>query len=240
MNILVTICARGGSKGIPMKNIKDIAGKPLIGYTIEVAQKFQDAFSNVDVVLSTDSEKIRKVAALFGLNSDYIRPDYLANDTVGKVDVIADVLRFYEIQKNIKYDYVLDLDVTSPLRNLDDLVNAFKILEANSYANNLYSVSPAARNPYFNMVEQHENGYYYLVKELQGNIYSRQVAPVVYDMNASFYFYCAMFFDKGYKSTETDKTLVYIVPHICFDLDNPLDFDFMSFLLENNKLDFKL
>ena len=240
MNILVTICARGGSKGIPMKNIKDIAGKPLIGYTIEVAQKFQDAFSNVDVVLSTDSEKIRKVAALFGLNSDYIRPDYLANDTVGKVDVIADVLRFYEIQKNIKYDYVLDLDVTSPLRNLDDLVNAFKILEANSYANNLYSVSPAARNPYFNMVEQHENGYYYLVKELQGNIYSRQVAPVVYDMNASFYFYCAMFFDKGYKSTETDKTLVYIVPHICFDLDNTLDFDFMSFLLENNKLDFKL
>ena len=239
MKILVTICARGGSKGIPGKNIKMINGKPLIWYTIQTAKQFQKVVEGVDIVLSTDSEEIMKVAAECGLQSDYKRPAYLANDTCGKMDAIKDAVLHYEKQYKKIYDYVLDMDVTSPLRNVDDLLAALDYFQNEKEAVNLYSVSPASRNPYFNMVEQKPNGFYNLVKDDVLSL-SRQSAPVVYEQNASFYIYRRVFFDLGYKSSDTDRSTIYLVPHICFDLDNPLDFEIMSFLLENNKLDFKL
>ena len=239
MNILITICARGGSKGIPGKNIKMMNGKPLIWYTIQTAKKFQNTVPNVDIVLSTDSDEIRKVAKECGLDSDYKRPDYLANDTCGKMDAIKDALLHYENQYGKRYDYLLDMDVTSPLRNVDDLLAAFKIIEEEKGAINLYSVSPAGKNPYFNMVEKKSNGFYNLVKDDVLSL-SRQTAPVVYEQNASFYYYRREFFDMGYKSSDTDRSTIYLVPHTCFDLDNPIDFEFMSYLMENNKLDFTL
>lgn len=143
MDILLTICARGGSKGIPGKNIKMMNGKPLIWYTIQTARMFQKRVPNVDIVLSTDSDEIRRVAKECGLDSDYKRPDYLANDTCGKIDAIKDVLLHYEQQYGKRYDYLLDMDVTSPLRTVDDLLAAFKIIEEEKAAINLYSVSPA-------------------------------------------------------------------------------------------------
>lgn len=239
MSILITICARGGSKGIPGKNIKMMNGKPLIWYTIQTAKKFQSMVPDVDIVLSTDSDEIRRVAKECGLDSDYKRPDYLANDTCGKVDAIKDALLHYERQYNKRYDYLLDMDVTSPLRNADDLLNAFKIIEEQKDAINLSSVSIAGKNPYFNMVEKKENGFYDLVKSDVLSL-SRQAAPTVYEQNASFYFYRRMFFDMGYKSADTERSTIYLVPHVCFDLDNPIDFEFMSFLMANNKLDFEL
>jgi len=239
MDILLTICARGGSKGIPGKNIKMMNGKPLIWYTIQTARMFQKRVPNVDIVLSTDSDEIRRVAKECGLDSDYKRPDYLANDTCGKIDAIKDVLLHYEQQYGKRYDYLLDMDVTSPLRTVDDLLAAFKIIEEEKAAINLYSVSPAGRNPYFNMVEKKANGFYNLVKD--DVLYlSRQVAPVVYEQNGSFYYYRREFFDLGYKSSDTERSTIYLVPHTCFDLDNPFDFEFMSFLMENNKLGFEL
>jgi len=239
MDILLTICARGGSKGIPGKNIKMMNGKPLIWYTIQTARMFQKRVPNVDIVLSTDSDEIRRVAKECGLDSDYKRPDYLANDTCGKIDAIKDVLLHYEQQYGKRYDYLLDMDVTSPLRTVDDLLAAFKIIEEEKAAINLYSVSPAGRNPYFNMVEKKANGFYNLVKD--DVLYlSRQVAPVVYEQNGSFYYYRREFFDLGYKGCDTDRSTIYLVPHTCFDLDNPIDFQFMSFLMENNKLGFEL
>ena len=82
MNLLITICARGGSKGIPGKNIKPLCGRPLIGYTIETARKFAAQFPETDIALSTDSEEIKRVAAECGLISEYTRPETLAGDTV--------------------------------------------------------------------------------------------------------------------------------------------------------------
>lgn len=240
MRILITICARGGSKGIPGKNIKILAGKPLIGYSIGVARQFQAQFEQVDIALSTDSESILGVAAECGLKSEYRRPDSLAGDSVGKIDAIRDVVAYCEQINQIHYDYVLDLDVTSPLRNLEDLRNAFEILQKDEQAVNLFSVSPAGRSPYFNMVEQKTNGYYAQVKQPESSVFTRQSAPVVYDLNASFYFYRRSFFEQGYKGAITDKSLIYLMPHICFDLDHPIDFEFISWLLENNKLDFSL
>jgi CMP-N-acetylneuraminic acid synthetase len=240
MNILITICARGGSKGIPGKNIKLLNGMPLISYSIGVAKQFQSKYANTDIALSTDSEEIIVVAKELGLDSDYKRPDYLASDTAGKIDAIKDVLLFSENKYTKVYDYVLDLDVTSPLRNLEDLLSAFDLILSNKNAVNLFSVSEAGRSPYFNMVEQKENGYYAQVKQPEGNVFTRQSAPKVYDLNASFYFYRRIFFDSGYRGTITDRSLIYLVPHICFDLDHPIDFEIISYLLENNKLDFSL
>ena len=240
MEILITVCARGGSKGIPGKNIKLINGKPLIFYSLNSAQQFKEAFESADIVLSTDAEEIKKVVSSLGFSIDisYTRPEHLASDNAGKVGVIKDIL-FYSENKNKKeYDIVLDLDITSPLRNLSDLKNAFNILLENPKAYNIFSVSPANKNPYFNMVEEKENGYFGLCKK--GEFLSRQTVPKVYEMNASFYFYRKLFFDQNLQTAVTEKSIVYEVPHSCFDLDHPIDFEFMSFLLANNKLDFEL
>jgi CMP-N,N'-diacetyllegionaminic acid synthase len=240
MKILITICGRGGSKGIPGKNIKLLNNKPLLSYTIETAKSFQKKYKDVSIVLSTDATEIVKVAEDCGLKSDYRRPEYLSGDKVGKIDVIRDILIWQEKKDKCRYDYILDLDITSPLRNLDDLSEAFTKIQQNDSAVNLFSVSLANRNPYFNMVEQKANGFFAQVKQPESGILTRQSAPIVYDMNASFYFYKRLFFDKEYKGAITDKSLIYVVPHTCFDLDHPIDFEIISFLLANNKLDFAL
>ena len=237
MNILITICARGGSKGIPGKNIKMLNGIPLIGYTIDIAKRFQEKHENVEIALSTDSDEIIRVAEDCGLKSEYKRPDYLGGDTIGKVDTIKDVVLYYEKAHNKTYDYVLDMDVTSPLRTLEDLEEALAIIDADPNALDLFSVSHPGRSPYFNQVEQKENGYYNKVKDA-GTVLTRQSAPQVYDLNASFYYYRRAFFESGAKSPITDRSLIYLMKHTCFDLDHPIDFEIISFLLENNKLDF--
>ena len=239
MTILITICARGGSKGIPNKNIKLLNGKPLIGYSIEAARKFAGQHES-NITLSTDSDRIKDSARQFGIESDYERPPELATDATGKIGVIKDVLLYEEAKRNKRYDYILDLDVTSPLRTMDDLNAGFEIIKSDADALNLFSVSPANRNPYFNVVEQKKNGYYALVKRIKADYTSRQIAPKVYDLNASFYFYRRVYFDAENQPTITDKSLIYVVPHVCFDLDEPLDFEFMEFLLANGKLNFKL
>lgn len=240
MKILITICARGGSKGIPGKNIKILNGKPLIDYTIQTAQQFQKKFKDVSIELSTDSVEIIKVAENCGLKSEYRRPELLAGDAIGKIDAIKDLLVWKEERDSCHYDYVLDMDVTSPLRNLQDLTEAFETLKKNDKAVNLFSVSTANRNPYFNMVEQKANGFYAQVKKPEGLLLTRQSAPKVFDMNASFYFYKRTFFDLGYKGAITDKSIIYKMSHTCFDLDHPIDFDILSYLMEFNKLDFQL
>ena len=240
MNLLITICARGGSKGIPGKNIKKLNGLPLIAYSIKIAKKIAIEFGNVTVSLSTDSQEIKDVAAEYGLQTSYIRADTLSGDNCGKIDVIKDILLFEEKSIGIRFDNILDLDVTSPLRNLNDIKKAYDIIKANDQALTLFSVSYASRSPYFNMVEQKNDGFYSQVKKPEETFLTRQSAPIVYDLNASFYFYKRSFFDLDYNGAITDKSLIYVMPHLCFDLDHLIDFEFLSYLLENNKLDFDL
>ena len=236
MKTLITICARGGSKGILGKNIRQLNGRPLIAYTIEIANAAIQKFGG-DISLSTDDEEIKQIAETFGLRSEYNRPSHLGTDDSGKLPVIEDLLVYEESRRKIKYDLVLDLDVSSPLRNLSDLTAAFELISNDSRALNLFSVNPANRNPYFNMVEQQKNGYYGLIKK--GVFLTRQSSPEVYDLNASFYFFKREFFEEGC-STINDRSMIYIMPHICFDLDHLIDFDFMEYLLINNKLGFDL
>lgn len=238
MNILITICARGGSKGIPGKNIKLLNGKPLISYSIRHAKEFAKR-QNSDIGLSTDLQLIKQVAGDYSLESNYIRPAYLAGDDAGKLDAISDLLSFEE-EKNMKnYDFIIDLDVTSPLRSIDDLFSAFQLLQSDTEALNIFSVSPPKRNPYYNMVERKTNGYYGIVKR-NNKIKSRQKAPKVYDMNASFYIYKKAFFTRKIETAISQKSLIFEMDHICFDLDDAVDFVFMDYLIKENLLDFKL
>jgi len=214
MNVLITICARGGSKGIPGKNIKSINNKPLINYTIDLAKKLTLKF-NAKIALSTDDSKIKGAAENCGIYTKYQRPNYLATDSVGKVDTIKDVLLYEETLLGKKFDFVLDLDVTSPLRTIADVEKAFDLILQKPEAKTLFSVNNAARNPYFNMVEENTKGFYSLVKiNPDGTVLSRQLAPKVYDLNASFYWMRRSFFEKDCKSVITEKSLVYIMDYM--------------------------
>ena len=134
---------------------------------------------------------------------------------------------------------MLDLDVSSPLRTLEDLTNAFQLFTKNTDCLNLFSVSNAHKNPYFNMVEENNRRYFDLCKKLN-TISSRQTAPKVYELNASFYFYKRSFFNLDTLKVINNKSLIYEQPHISFDIDEQIDFDFFKFLIENDKLPFKI
>ncbi len=241
--LLITICARGGSKGIPKKNIKLLNGKHLIGYSIEHAQNFKNWIEKelqieTTIELSTDSDEFIEVAKIYNLTTTYKRPEELASDNAGKLDAIKDLLLFSESDRQTNYDYILDLDVSAPLRTMDDLIEAWNIFLSNTSALNIFSVNKAHKNPYFNMVEQNDKGFFELSKRA-GTILSRQTAPPVFEMNASFYFYKRAFFDQQPMNLFL-KALAYDMSHTSFDLDELIDFDFLEYLLQNNKLTFKI
>lgn len=232
-NILVTICARGGSKGIPGKNIKPVGGRPLLAYTADVAKNFARKH-NADIILSTDSAEIKAVGRDCGLPDEYVRPDILANDTCGKPDAIRDAMLWAENRHGKTYDYVVDLDVTSPIRTLADIENCITMMDDAPEALTVFSVNPCARNPYFNMVQQQPDGYFSVV--LGGRYTTRQSAPKVYDMNASVYVYRRESLMAEPPRAVTPKSLAYVMDHVCFDLDEPSDYDYLAYLLDNGKI----
>ena len=120
---LYIIPARGGSKGIPRKNIKLLGGVPLIHYSINVAREL----ANDDyIIVSTEDEEIAEVARQTGLAVPYMRPAHLATDTAGSREVILDAMDYADAQ-GIKYDNVVLLQPTSPLRNVDDVKKALEL-----------------------------------------------------------------------------------------------------------------
>ncbi len=232
-NILITICARGGSKGIPGKNIRMVGGRPLLAYSADIAKKFASEWG-ADVVLSTDSEEIRTIGKAEGIFAEYERPEHLANDTIGKVEAIKDVVEYMERHLKKNYDVIIDLDVTSPIRTVADIEKCVEILKSDKNALTVFSVNPCGRNPYFNMVEQKDNGYYNVV--CQGKFDSRQSAPRVYDMNASIYAYRREALERENPRAVTERSLIFPMNHICFDLDEPEDFEYFEYLMEKGKV----
>jgi CMP-N,N'-diacetyllegionaminic acid synthase len=232
MKILGTICARGGSKGIKNKNMRLLLGKPLIAYTIEYFKKWGKADR---IVCSTDSERIADVARQDGAEIPCMRPKELATDNTFKLHVLQHIVKFCEQQENTKYDIIVDLDPTAPLRKQNFLEEAFKKFVENG-ANNLYSVCRARKNPYFNMVELDKKGYAHLCKK--SNVVCRQDATTVYEMNASIYIYNRDFLLRT-NTLHSDKTIIYEMPDVAsIDIDNEIDFLFVEFLLENEVFKF--
>lgn len=233
VKVLCTICARGGSKGVKDKNIKLINGKPLIAYSIEQAH-LTGLFEHI--VVSTDSDQIAEIAEEYGAELFFKRSFDIASDKAGKIDAIRDAFKQSEEYYSEKFDYLIDLDATSPLRSVEDIKSAFKqfIVGDNS---NLISAMPSRRSPYFNLVETDESGNVYLSKKLNKQTVRRQDVPNSYDMNASIYIWRrATILNED--SLFLDKTGLYIMPEErSVDIDSELDFKIVEFLMKENNAD---
>jgi CMP-N,N'-diacetyllegionaminic acid synthase len=230
MNILITICARGGSKGVKGKNFRLLNGKPLIAYTIRQALKWGKAQK---VVVSTDSEEIAHIAREYGAEVPFMRPADLATDTAPKLPSIRHALMECEKLFATRYDVVVDLDPTSPVRASVDLDNCLNLFTTH-HPDTIFSVVPAHKNPYFNMVEEDAAGRVMLCKKLPGTIARRQDAPKVYDLNASIYFYNRDFIIKDKNiSPITDNSRIYVMNEFAgTDIDRNVDFIFVELLVK--------
>ena len=223
--LLCTICARGGSKGVKNKNIRKIANLELIAYSIIQAQN-SGLFKHI--VISTDSDEIASVAQKYGGEVFFKRSAKLATDRAAKVPVMRDALLRSEKHFGCKFETLIDLDATAPLRTSKDIIKAYELF-CKEKAENLITATPSRKNPYFNMIE-FQNGI--LAKVKKSVFKARQEAPICYDMNASIYI-----FQRGrlLQSDELfgDKTSLYVMSEdTAFDIDSELDFELVQFLLE--------
>jgi CMP-N,N'-diacetyllegionaminic acid synthase len=176
---LFLITARGGSKGVPGKNIKLLHGKPLLNYTIEVARKL---VPDEQICLSTDSDEIINVAKSVGLKVLFKRPKELALDTTGSNEVIKHAINFYS-ELNKEFKNIILLQPTSPFRTSEDIENAFKIF--NYELDMVVSVNKSRKDPFYNLFEESKSGY--LVKTTRDNFIRRQDAPNYYEYNGAIY-----------------------------------------------------
>ena len=231
--ILCSICARGGSKGLKNKNIKKINDLELIAYSIYQA-KNSKLFKHI--VVSTDSDEIMSVAKKHGACVFFKRDKELALDSAAKLPVIRDCFLRSEKYFNTTFDYAIDLDATAPLRSSKDIKDAFNLF-VKSGKENLISVTKARKSPYFNQVELKESGEVRLCKK--SLVKRRQDGPKVYDMNASIYIF------KRNRLLKSDilfgkKTALFVMnDDTAFDIDNELDFKLVEFLIKEKNLKIK-
>ncbi|MBW8364999.1 MAG: acylneuraminate cytidylyltransferase family protein [Rhizobium sp.] len=177
------VFARGGSKGVPNKNIRPLAGKPLIGYAIETALTCQ-CFD--DVVVSTDSVEIAAVAREFGASVPFTRPAELATDTASEWEAWRHAIRFVQ-EASGPFDTFVSLPATSPFRNVTDVTTCVEMLEADLETSIVITGRRAERSPYFNMVSMDEKGYVHVVIPPEKVLVRRQDAPQVYDITTVAY-----------------------------------------------------
>ena len=226
MNSLCVICARTGSKGLKNKNFLKIKGKTLIEHTIKMALKSK-IFKNI--VISIDKQNIN----LKSHKSKIIfieRPKKLAQNNSKKIDAIRHAVKFCETKTKLNYNYIFDLDVTSPLRNYKDIQKSFKKFKKNK-SNNLISVTPSKKNPYFNMVEV-KNKKVDLIKKTKKIISNRQKAPKTFDMNASIYIWRKEYLFRSYNLFDK-KTSIYVMPpERSIDIDTDFDFRLVKHLFK--------
>jgi CMP-N-acetylneuraminic acid synthetase len=227
--VLVSICARKGSKGVRLKNIRPLLGLPLIAHTIRQALEWP---RKARVLVSTDSEEIAEIARKYGADAPFLRPERLATDSIAKMPVLIHALKQAEEHYREKFDVLLDLDPTSPVRTVDDIEHGWNVFRGSNKAV-CFSVVRARKNPYFNMVERDANGHVRLVKTLEGPFASRQAAPAVYDMNASIYFYTREFlFSEPRSLWEGDPEFFEMGPESAFDIDEERDFLITELMME--------
>ncbi len=224
-NTLWLITARGGSKGIPGKNIKLLAGKPLICHTIDHA--LQAGARREDICLSTDSKEIKNVAEDYGLDVKFLRPSELASDTSSSYDVIMHALDFYE-NLGQRYERVVLLQPTSPLRTAEDILGTINLW--NPKIDMAVSVMPAKTNPYYGAFETDIDGFLKISKG-DGHYTRRQDAPEVWEYNGAVYVITAESLRKQPMS-EFQKIVGHPMPaERSIDLDTPLDWEIAEYLM---------
>jgi N-acylneuraminate cytidylyltransferase len=179
MKPLVIIPARGGSKGVPGKNIKLLNGKPLIQYTIDAAKA---VFDDHLIIVSTDSEKIKETVIENGLNVPFLRPKELATDKSGTYEVLIHAIEYMELQ-GVEIDTLVLLQPTSPFRTSDHIKEAMDLYCKD--VDMIISVKETGSNPYYILKEENQFGY--LENSKKGNFTSRQECPKVWELNGAIY-----------------------------------------------------
>jgi CMP-N-acetylneuraminic acid synthetase len=221
------IGARAGSKGLANKNIRLLLGKPLIVWSIEQAL----ACPEIDrVIVSTDSPMIAEIARAVGAETPFLRPAELASDTAGKWEVWKHALTACEALYDHPIDLVVDLDCTSPLRDVEDISKAIAQFRA-SDVDAVFTVCNARKNPYFNMVEE-EDGILRISKVLPKTIVRRQDAPCVFEHVASIYVLSPNYIHTG-SGLLSGRTHGYDIGSAkSSDIDNEFDFEFVEYLMK--------
>lgn len=223
MRTLIIIPARGGSKGIPHKNIKRLNGKPLIHYTIDVARGI---VADDDICVSTDDAEIIRCVEDYGLKVPFVRPSELASDTAGTYEVLLHAMSFYEKQGR-KYDAVLLLQNTSPFRRVEDVKCAMQLYRED--VDMVVSVREIV-SPYYNSFEE-ENGF--LRQISNGEVYvRRQDTPKTYEYNGAVYLinYESL---KRCSIGEFKRCVKYVMDDLhSVDLDTMLDWKYAEFIIK--------
>jgi CMP-N-acetylneuraminic acid synthetase len=227
MATIATVCARGGSLGLPGKNIRPLLGKPLIVHSIEQARACRD----IDAVyVSTDDPAIAEVARSAGAQVPFLRPAALASAEAPKLPVIRHLVAAIE-QKGVSAARIVDLDPTSPLRDVADIQACLRLLDADTDV--VITGYEAEKNPYFNMVEYGADGYVQLVKRPPQPVAGRQAAPKVYAMNASIYVWHRSTLEKDFWA---GRTRLYAMPRErSIDIDSELDFRIVELLMRERR-----
>lgn len=222
MKFLVIIPARGGSKGVPKKNIKKLNGKPLIHYSIEAAQSI---FPNEQICVSTDSEAIKEVAEQTGLKVPFIRPDYLSTDTAGTYEVLLHALEYFQ-KEGSTFEGIILLQPTSPFRTGAHLKEALDLYD--SSIDMVVSVKETAANPYYLLFEENEEGF--LKKSKEGNFTRRQDCPKVWEYNGAIYIINVKSLLKSPLHQFTKVRKYIMDERSSVDIDTPLDFTIAEIL----------
>jgi N-acylneuraminate cytidylyltransferase len=229
-NCLFVIPARGGSKGIPGKNIKPLSGKPLIQYSIEYARNF---VPDDQICLSTDSIEIIKIAENLALKVPFVRPEYLGGDNTSTFDVLKHTIDFFE-KKNKNYDYLVLLQPTSPIRAKKHFEEAYNFIDEKTEV--VVSFNEESQNPYYNVYEENDTGFLKISKG-DGKYTRRQDCPPVYAINGSIY----VFRIETLKHAETFHDFKTIKKYVMddaykVDLDTLAQWQYCEYLISNDIL----
>jgi N-acylneuraminate cytidylyltransferase len=225
-DVLIIIPARGGSKGIPRKNIKPLNGKPLIYYAIDTARAIT---ADENICVSTDDEEIKSVVEAYGLEVPFLRPDELSTDTAGTYEVLLHALDYYQKQGR-QYKTVLLLQTTSPFRTVEQVKEALALYDQ-SDADMVVSVKDCPANPYYNVFEEDGNGYLHVCKG-DGNIFRRQDAPKVYEYNGAIYIMSARTLKRTHMHKMPHRVKYVMDAKSSFDLDTMGDWQMAEMMLK--------
>ena len=221
---LIIIPARGGSKGVPGKNIKLLNQKPLIHYTIEAARKvFEDQY----IYVSTDSTEVKSISEQTGLTVPFLRPEHLATDTANTRDVLLHALEQFTLKNKQEPDVIILLQPTSPFRNESHIKEA--LAQYNSNLDMVVSVKETNSNPYYVLFEEDSKGF--LAKSKKGNFTRRQDCPKVWEYNGAIYLINPNSIQK-YSIGDFNKVIKYEMDEwSSHDIDNVLDWKIAEALI---------
>lgn len=224
MKSLFVIPARGGSKGIPGKNIRPFAGKPLILHTLDLARKFAN---DQEICVSTDSAEIAEILLSSKYPVPFLRPEELSSDYSGMYEVLLHSLNQYE-NKGILFDNIVLLQPTSPFRKPQHLSEALSLYSGD--LDMVVSVKSADANPYYVLFEENAEGF--LEKSKKGNFSRRQDCPAVWQYNGAIYIINPDSLKKSNLSSFS-KIVKYVMEDLhSIDLDSELDWLFAEFINE--------